>query len=58
MATKSYGSRNGHVKSTKSGVTQKKAQKILDDGAVHGKALTRAQQYYFGVVAGGKKGAG
>ena len=58
MATKSYGSRNGHVKSTKSGVTQKKAAKILKDGAVRGKPLTRAQQYYFGVVAGGKKGAG
>ena len=55
--TKSYGSKEGHVTSTKSGVTQKKAQKILKDGAVHGKALTRAQQYYFGVVAGGKKGA-
>jgi hypothetical protein len=58
VATKSYGSRNGHVKSTKNGITQKKAAKILKDGAVHGKALTRAQQYYFGVVAGGKKGAG
>ena len=55
--TKSYGSKEGHVASTKNGVTQKKAQKILKDGAVHGKPLTRAQQYYFGVVAGGKKGA-
>ena len=54
---KSYGSKKGHVTSTKNGVTQKKAQKILKDGAVHGKPLTRAQQYYFGVVAGGKKGA-
>jgi len=55
--TKSYGSKEGHVASTKNGVTQKKAQKILKDGAVRGKALSRAQQYYFGVVAGGKKGA-
>ena len=55
--TKSYGSKEGHVKSTKNGVSQKKAQKILKNGAVHGNPLTRAQQYYFGVVAAAKKGA-
>ena len=34
-------------------VTQTKAKKILKDGKVHGKSLTKAQRGYFGARAGG-----
>lgn len=35
-------------------VTQKKAKKILRDGKVRGKKLSKAQKGFFGARAGGK----
>ena len=32
-----------------------KAKKILTDGKVRGKRLTKPQKRYFGLIAGGKK---
>jgi hypothetical protein len=34
-------------------VTQVKAKKILKDGKVHGKALSKKQRGLFGAIAGG-----
>ena len=34
-------------------VTQTKAKKILKDGKVHGKSLSKKQKGLFGVIAGG-----
>lgn len=36
-------------------LTRGKAKKILEDGAVHGKKLTKKQQRFFGAIAGGQK---
>lgn len=36
-------------------LTSTKAKKILKDGAVKGKKLTRKQQRFFGAAAGGAK---
>ncbi len=36
-------------------VTRAKAKKILSDGSVRGKKLTRAQRGFFGARAGGVK---
>ena len=36
-------------------LTKKKARKILKDGTVHGKPLTKKQRGLFGVAASGKK---
>jgi hypothetical protein len=36
-------------------LTAEKAKKILSDGKVHGKALTRPQKRYLGARAGGAK---
>ena len=34
-------------------LTAGKAKKMLDDGTVHGRALTDKQKRYFGAIAGG-----
>jgi len=36
-------------------VTKKKAKKILKDGSVRGKKLTKKQRGFFGAKAAGKK---
>ena len=36
-------------------LTKRKARKILRHGSVRGKKLTKKQQGFFGLVAGGKK---
>ncbi|ANS04532.1 hypothetical protein [uncultured Mediterranean phage] len=36
-------------------LTKKKARKILKDGTVHGKPLTKKQRGLFGATASGKK---
>jgi hypothetical protein len=39
----------------KAPVSQAKARKILSDGRVNGKALTKKQRKFFGRIAGGAK---
>lgn len=36
-------------------LTREKAKKILRDGTVHGRPLTKNQKGLFGAIAGGKK---
>jgi len=36
-------------------VTKAKAKKILKDGKIRGKPLTKKQKAYFGLIAGGGK---
>jgi hypothetical protein len=37
------------------GLTAEKAKKILKDGMVNGKPLTKKQKAYFGLIVGGGK---
>jgi len=47
-------------RSTKKGhkLTSSKAKKILSDGSVRGKKLSRKQKRFFGAIAGGQKARG
>ena len=44
-----------YLASERSGVSPKKARKILKDGKVRGRKLSRKQQGMFGAIAGRKR---
>ncbi len=44
-----------HAKLKHAMLSQAKAREMLHDGTVHGKALTKKQRGYFGLIASGKK---
>ena len=43
------------ARKTKKKLTKAKAKKILTDGKVRGKKLTKKQRGFFGIIASGKK---
>lgn len=48
------GNLRGHTTSQVSGLSREKAKKILKDGKVHGKPLTKKQRGLMGAKAAGK----